>query len=168
MPVISSDHLLEQADRLVALGHRAPRQADLRRAISAAYYALFHAVLTDAADDFVGRTHRHTARYSLLYRSIDHRSLRELCKDITKPSLPDKYSKYLPAGGFGADLNALATALVDLHEKRQLADYDPLFRAALADVALDIAKARAALVRFRHASRPQRRAFLALLVFSPR
>jgi len=43
----------------------APRQADLRRAISSAYYAVFHAIMAEAADDFVGSTHRHTPRYAL-------------------------------------------------------------------------------------------------------
>lgn len=169
MPALSPDHLLEQADRLMAAPRSgAPRQADLRRAISNAYYAVFHALVTEAADDFVGRTHRDNPRYALLYRSVDHKRLRELCEIASKATLPKKYSKYEPAGGFGSDLIALAIAVVDLQEKRHLADYDPLFRAAAADVALDISKARTALARFRGASRAQRRAFLSLLVFSPR
>lgn len=169
MPVPSPDHLLEQADRLMALPRSgAPRQVDLRRAISNAYYAVFHALMTEAADDFVGRTHRDTARYALVYRSVDHRRLRELCEIARKAPLPKKYLKYEPAGGFAPDLVALATAVLDLYEKRHLADYDPLFRTATADVALDISKARAALARFRGAGRAQRRAFVSLLVFPPR
>lgn len=78
MAVLNPDHLLEQADRLLAPpGGGAPRQVDLRRAISNAYYSLFHAVLTDAADDFVGSTHRQSPRYALVYRSVDHKSLRK-------------------------------------------------------------------------------------------
>ena len=72
MPVLNPDHLLEQADRLMAsTGRGAPRQADLRRAISNAYYGVFHAVVTEAADHFVGRTQRQTPTYGLVYRSID-------------------------------------------------------------------------------------------------
>ena len=109
MPVLNPDHLLEQADRLIAPpGGGAPRQADLRRAISNAYYGVFHAIVTEAADDFVGKTQRQTPRYALLYRSIDHRSLRTLCEDVVKTTLPAKYSKYQPSGGFGPDLLALA------------------------------------------------------------
>ena len=71
MAVLNSDHLLDQAERLTTpLGLGAPRQADLRRAISAAYYGVFHAVATEAADEFVGRTQRDSARYALVYRSI--------------------------------------------------------------------------------------------------
>jgi hypothetical protein len=169
MPVLNPDHLLEQADRLIAPpGGGAPRQADLRRAISTAYYAVFHAIVTDAADDFVGRSHRHAPRYALVYRSIDHRSVRGLCEDVVKTTPPAKYSNYVPMGGFGPDLIALATAVVELQEKRHAADYDPLFRARMSDAVLAVATSRTALVRFRAASRARRKAFLSLLVFSPR
>jgi hypothetical protein len=169
MPVINPDHLLEQADRLVAapvVG--APRQADLRRAISTAYYALFHAILTQAADDFVKQVHRQTARYELVYRSVSHKLLRTLCEDVGKRTLPGKYAKYAPAGGFGPDLVAVATAFVDLQEKRHSADYDPLFRVSTSDAVLAVATSRAALARFRNAPRPRMKAFLSLVIFSPR
>src|SRR5262245_20158318 len=109
MSIIDPDHLLDQADRLIAsTGGGAPRQVDLRRAISNAYYALFHAVTTEAADDLVGRTHRQSPRYQLVYRSIEHRSLLRLCEDIVKTSLPAKYAGHEPTGGFGQDLQAFA------------------------------------------------------------
>ncbi|MFQ5774728.1 MAG: hypothetical protein ACE5GS_09440 [Kiloniellaceae bacterium] len=79
-----------------------------------------------------------------------------------------KYSKYAPKGGFGSDLIALANAAVDLHEKRHLADYDPLFRVNTSDAVLAVATARTALSRFSNANRASRKAFLSLLVFSPR
>ena len=51
MPVPDPAHLLEQAERLAAAPAKGqPRDADLRRAISTAYYAIFHAILTAAAD----------------------------------------------------------------------------------------------------------------------
>jgi hypothetical protein len=169
MSTIDPLHLLDQADRLISPpGGGAPRQADLRRAISNAYYAVFHAVVAEAADTFVGRTHRVTAPYSLAYRSIDHRSLRLLCEDVAKASLPKRYLNYAPKGGFGPDLIALATAIVDLQEKRHLADYDPRFRAALSDAKLAVATSRAALARLKKAGRALRKTFLALLAFSPR
>jgi hypothetical protein len=162
---------LEQADRLIAPPGRASRQADLRRAISSAYYGLFHAILAEAADEFIGKTKRQTARYELVYRSVDHKSLRRLCEDVTKATLPAKYARYAryaPAGGFGPDLIALATAVIDLQEKRHSADYDPLFHVSVSDAVLVVATGRAALARFRGANRTRKRAFLALLVFSPR
>jgi hypothetical protein len=169
MPVLNPDHLIDQADRLIAPpGGGAPRQADLRRAISTAYYGVFHAIVTEAADDFAGRTQRHTPRYPLVYRSVDHASLRKLCEDIIKTTLPSKYSKYEPAGGFGPDLIALSTAVVELQEKRHSADYDPLFRVRTADAMLAVSTARTALMQLRTAQRTRRKAFLSLLLFSPR
>jgi hypothetical protein len=167
MPVINPDHLLEQADRLVAppaVG--APRQADLRRAISTAYYALFHALLTAAADDFVGQNHRQSTRYELAYRSIGHIAAHSMrgCQQANTA----RYTKYEPVGGFGADLGAAAKAFVELQEKRHSADYDPLFRVGTSDAVLAVATSRAALARFRNAPRPRRKAFLSLIVFSPR
>lgn len=169
MPVLNPDHLLDQADRLMTPpGGGAPRQADLRRAISNAYYAVFHTIVTEAADNFVGRTQRQSAQYSLIYRSIEHRSLRRLCEEVIKPTLSAKYSRYQPRGGFGPDLIAVAIAVTDLHEKRQLADYDPMFRAVMSETVLAVATGRAALLRFRNANNARRRAFLTLLAFSPR
>ncbi len=169
MPVLNLDHLLEHADRLIAPpGRGAPRQADLRRAISNAYYGVFHAVVTEAVDHFVGRTQRQTPIYGLVYRSIEHKSLRGLCEDVKKETLPKKYSKYEPTGGFGQDLIALAAAVVDLQERRYLADYDPLFRVETSDAVLAVATGRMALARFGNANRARRTAFLSLLVFSPR
>ena len=140
----------------------------MRRAISAAYYGVFHAIAAELADDLVGRTQRQTALYALVYRSIDHRSLRDLCEIVKKATPPEKLRKYAPAGGFDNDWKALAEAVLDLQEKRHSADYDPLFRVTTSDAALAVATGRTALRRLRSASREQIKAFLLLLKFSPR
>jgi hypothetical protein len=169
MAILNPDHLLDQAERLtVSQGAGAPRQADLRRAISTAYYGVFHAIATEAADDFVGRTQRDSPRYALVYRSIDHGRLRGVCEDVVKPTPPAKYAKYLPSAGLGSDLIAVATAVSELQERRHSADYDSLFRAKTSDAVLAVATARNALVRFRSANRGQRRIFTSLVVFPPR
>lgn len=169
MAVLNPDHLFEQATKLVAPPPAgAPRQADLRRAISTAYYAVFHYLLTAGADEFVGRTSRATPRYALVYRSVDHRSVRLLCDEAKKMNLPAKYSKYLPPNGLGPNIQAFATALVDLQEKRHSADYDPLIRVTTSDARLAIATAKSAVRRFRFTSATRRKTFLALLFFAPR
>ncbi len=166
---VNPEHLFDQARELIGPPPAGPpRQANLRRAISASYYAVFHAAVTAASDLFVGAVNRATSRYALVYRSIDHKRLRELCDDITKPTLPAKYASYAPQNGFGADIVAFATALVDLQEKRHLADYDPLFRATSSDALLVLRTAEAALERLRNANSAARDAFLTLLVFRPR
>jgi hypothetical protein len=169
MPALNPDHLLEQADQLIATpGPGAPKQADLRRAISTAYYALFHAIATATADDFAGKTNQQTARYGLVYRSVGHRALRDLSDDVQKQNLPARYSALEPPGGFGTDMIAVATALSDLQEKRHSADYDPLFRVRASDATLAIVTARTALRRFRSANAQKPKAFISLIVFKPR
>jgi hypothetical protein len=63
---------------------------------------------------------------------------------------------------------AFATAVVELQEKRQAADYDPLTRFRASDAIAAIRAARAALRRFETASAARRKAFLTLLLFPPR
>jgi hypothetical protein len=94
--------------------------------------------------------------------------LRDLCEDIKKPTLPAKYLPHIPTNGIGADVAAFATAVVELQEKRHKADYDPMSRVRLSDALLAISTARAAVNRFRRASSPRKRAFLALLLFPPK
>jgi hypothetical protein len=146
----------------------APRQADLRRAISTAYYGLFHRLLTAAADTFVGVTKRTTAEYGRVYRSIDHRALRELCQDLRKPALPARYGPHVPPKGLGKNIAAMATAFLEMQDKRHAADYDPLARFRLSDAQIAIRTARKAVQLFEKASATRRRVFLALLLFPPR
>jgi len=82
-------------------------QVDIRRAISATYYALFHAVSIEAADRLVGVRNRKTERYGLVYRSVDHGPLRRLCEEVQKPKLTERYRRFEPERGFAPGLRAL-------------------------------------------------------------
>jgi len=169
MTVLSPDHLLQQAERLAA---RPPagvsRQVDLRRAISSAYYGLFHFTLTCLADEFVGVMQRATSRYALVYRSVDHRVLKDLCLEIQRPTPSRKFVPYFPAGGFGPELGSFAASAFELYEKRNRADYDPGPRFRSLDAQLAITTARDALERFGQAKLDIRRVFLTLLLCPPR
>jgi hypothetical protein len=48
LTVAYADDLLQQARQLAQIDPRRPKQANLRRAVSAAYYALFHEVIDRA------------------------------------------------------------------------------------------------------------------------
>jgi hypothetical protein len=169
LAILNPEHLFEQADRLIAPPPAGPpRQVDLRRAISSAYYGVFHAALTAAADEFVGKTKRTTKQYSLVYRSIDHKNLRDLCTELKKQNLPAKYARYQPANGFGRNIPEFAAAVLELQEKRHAADYDPAIRIKSSDAVLAVETARTALRRFGQASATRRKAFLGLLLFQPR
>lgn len=168
MAILSPEHLFEQAQKLITSQGGRPRQVDIRRAISAAYYAIFHATITAAADQFVGVSNRDESRYGLVYRSVDHAWLRKLCEEVQKPTMSSKLKRYAPATGFGPNIVALAAAVEELQEKRRSADYDVMIRMNRSDAALAISTAQAALDRFGTASQPERIAFLSLLLFQPR
>ena len=89
-------------------------------------------------------------------------SLRRSCP---KEKLPDKYKPYLPQGGFGPDLLAVAKTLTDLQGKRHSADYDPRYRITASDAALTLQAGRAALGHWRNVSAPRRRLFILMLTF---
>jgi hypothetical protein len=169
MALLNPEHLFEQADQLVAqTGQRVPRQASLRRAVSTTYYALFHAIVTDIADQLVGIGQRGTRQYALVYRSIEHRELVALCKNIIQEPLPHPYRPYEPQGGFGPDLLAVAKALIDLQQKRHNADYDPLYHVAASDAALTLQAGRTAFNHWRNVPRTRRRLFILLVAFHRR
>ena len=171
MAVLNPDHLFEQVNKLITIQVGPPRQVDIRRAISAAYYATFHATITAAADQFVGVTNRDTSRYGLVYRSVGHAWLRDLCKEVQKPTLSNKFKSHAPSDGFGPNVTAFAAAVVELQEKRHAADYDVMIRMNKSDAVLAINTAKAALRRFNKASKAsnaRRLAYLSLLLFPPR
>jgi hypothetical protein len=165
--ILDPEHLFEQADLLINSRPGRPRQVDIRRAMSAAYYGLFHAVMTAAADQVIGAAHRTDSRYGLVYRGIDHGALRVLCNGI-KQTLPAKYKPYLPSSGFGPNITAFATAVIELQEKRHTADYNPMVQMKRSDAVLSVQTARAALRQFQGASAEQRGIFLNILLFPPR
>jgi hypothetical protein len=169
LAILNPEHLLEQADRLITSGLRGqPRQVDLRRAVSAAYYAVFHAALILAADQFVGVSKRATSQYSLVYRSVDHRSLRDLCVEVAKQNMASRFTGHIPGNGFGSEMQKFATIVLELQRKRQSADYDPFIRVEKSDAQLAVSISRSALMSFRSASAEGREAFLSLLLFDPR
>jgi hypothetical protein len=63
--------LLDQAVKLAHEDPANPKQASLRRAVSAAYYAVFHLLIFEATSNY-GKAHLQTA----LGRAFDHGPMR--------------------------------------------------------------------------------------------
>ena len=176
MPILNPAHLLEQAERLLErrAGGRNPtllvRQVDRRRAISAAYYAVFHFALAALADQFVGKAERTTVRYALAYRSVDHNKLEGLSKiaRLEKIDKNSKYSKFVPEDGFGESIREFASLFLELKEKRNSADYDPSNWVKIVDARKAIASARSAIEQFENAQPDETIMFITLLAFPPR
>jgi len=163
---MNPDHLLQLArDLLQSRGGGQTQQAALRRAVSHAYYAVFHHVMRVTADRFVGVAARRTAAYALVYRSIEHNKLRSLCSEIMQAKRPDKHRPFLPGGASDQNLKDFAATLRTLQENRHRADYDPLARFRRVDVGLIVADAASARVSFDQAPTDQREAFSLLMTF---
>jgi hypothetical protein len=65
--------------------------ARLRRAVSTAYYAVFHTILRAAALRFMGAGQENAAGYAILYRSFDHRHMKTVCEALDVSTLKDRY-----------------------------------------------------------------------------
>jgi hypothetical protein len=170
--VLKPHHLLEQAELLLCTKNPRGkvRQVNQRRAISAAYYAVFHFTLTAVADQFIGKAERKSLRYALAYRSIDHGKLEALCK-VAKSNKIDantRYAKFVTGDSFAKPIREFASLLLELKEKRNLADYDPSYRAQITDARNTILAARSAIEKFEQSKLDDKIIFLSLLAFPSR
>jgi hypothetical protein len=108
------EQLLDVADSLAALDKRRPRQASLRRAVSSAYYALFHRLGELCANELVGWRKPWEA-YSPIYRSIEHgRALNVLTERGSDRKHP-----------LGEEIERIGVAFKELQAAREWADYNP-------------------------------------------
>jgi uncharacterized protein (UPF0332 family) len=110
------DDLLRQALQLAHREPRNPRQASLRRAVSTAYDALFHLLVSEAVANW-SRANLRTA----LSRAFDHGIMKAASNRIQN-------TQHFPFTGEDpgvvADLRAVAKTFAQLQEKRHIADYD--------------------------------------------
>ena len=116
------DDLLKQARMLAQHEPKRPKQASLRRSVSAAYYALFHLLTSAASDRLITGPDRDALR-SVIRRAFDHSIMKEACKEIVKPNA-GKLSKALDGKAVPSALVEVAEAFVDLQQTRHQADYD--------------------------------------------
>jgi len=110
--------LLHQARRLATRAPRRPKQADLRRAVSSAYYALFHLLLDEATKHLLRG--RGQAQYRKgLARAFAHSEMKAASRAVLGGTLP----VFGPVQ-VSTDLHTVAEAFVVLQEARHQADYD--------------------------------------------
>ena len=110
--------LIEQAHHLALRDGTRPRQASLRRAVSAAYYALFHFLL-DQGGRLMFPKNLPNLRLRAI-RSFNHGEMRKVCERFAKST----GIKDLTTNPLEIDLIDIATIFVDLQEARHRADYD--------------------------------------------
>jgi len=105
------EDLLEQAYDLAAREAGEPKQASLRRAVSTAYYALFHLLIDEAVGKWAVERQR-----SGLARAFEHDGMKKKCAEVVKRV---KDGAQLPV-----ELDTVAHNFIQLQEHRHKADYD--------------------------------------------
>lgn len=131
------DDLLQQAKYLANREPRHPRQVSLRRAVSAAYYALFHALIAEAVGILAP-----SQPYNLggqMGRAFNHGDMKKVCNSFSSGSLPPA-TRALITGTIRQEIRLVAETFSELQEARHEADYDTLASLSKADVVTKIAE----------------------------
>ncbi|HRQ88296.1 MAG TPA: hypothetical protein PLA50_05825 [Bacteroidia bacterium] len=118
--------LLAQARHLAKKEPRRPLQASLRRAVSTAYYALFHFLGEESSRLLIGAAHHEKSLRDLARRAIAHTRLKDVCLEFQKATPKALLKPHWRTSGVGgdADLAVICANFVELQQARQTADYD--------------------------------------------
>lgn len=158
--------LFQQARRLARLDPMRPQQANLRRAVSAAYYALFHYLIDQACRTSIGTQQAQTPFRQVIARGFEHGSMKQACKSFAGGTLPQGVARGLPAGfSIPNHLQNVAQTFVELQEQRHLADYDLSQMYSRAEVVALVQQAEQARIQFDQLTdRTMKKFFLACLM----
>lgn len=115
-----AEDLLSQATMLIRKERRRPRQASLRRALSTAYYALFHLLVSDASKLL---STKQKVR-NLVGRAFAHGDMKAVSKWYASGGLPVFLHSAAPAMPVPKELKDVAETFVEAQEARHHADYN--------------------------------------------
>ena len=162
------DDLLEQAWHLANREAAHPSQASLRRAISAAYYALFHALIAEAIVALVPAEPPNLR--PLIGRTFAHADMKRACRAFMQGASglnPAMASAITPP--IRPELLFVARTFAELQETRHEADYDTLAVFSKNNVIDKIREAERSLGRLAAIrGEPNTNVFLAALLFQER
>ena len=123
-----------------------PRQAELRRAVSTAYYALFHALAHCCANRLAGSVSAGAA-WIQTYRALEHGHARNQCDNRSA------------MGAFPAEIQDFGQWFVLMQRQRQQADYSPNATFSRDRVMQFISECEDTITAFESAPNADRRAF---------
>ena len=133
-----------------------PGPAVIRRAISTAYYAAFHALTASNADALIGTANDPltAAAWIRIYRGLNHNYARsQLQQNLA---------------GLSPDARTFADLFCDLQDERHSADYNPQATFTTQKAATWLNQAEAAISDFLSTSRSERAAIAILTLVRPR
>ena len=133
-----------------------PSQADMRRAISTAYYAVFHTLAASNAELIAGQPQSSMSSYAWqrVYRRLDH--------GRAQTNLRAALNLLSQTG------ENFARTFIDLQALRQEADYNPNASISRSDTLNIIAQADTAISDFAHLPQEERRLLAAQSMFDRR
>ncbi len=147
------EDLFSQAYALAKLDALKPKQANLRRAVSSAYYGVFHYLIHEACCVQIGTQHAQAPYRNALGRGFAHAIMKDACTSFGGGTLKDAVTKGLPRAADNTypipkPIQDLASTFVELQEKRNLADYDRSERFNRSDVLTLIEQAKNHVAKF--------------------
>ena len=148
-------------------GQGRPRPVHLRRAVSTAYYALFHRISRDAAEQLLpGGSKLDQLK---LARTFGHKALKDNCAQIAgRQGKTHKHVKTLIEGLRSTPIEGVAASFCDLQEARHRADYDHLAPISKPMAIGHIEDARKAIQTLEETPVADRRALFAVLAIGTR
>jgi len=148
--------LLDLADQLAREGARS--SALRRRAVSTAYYAVFHALAKSSAGTLLSSAERNSDVYQRVYRALDHGSLRTA---FTAGQSPLKHRERL---------QKIGELVVQLQSERYHADYMPPIKGLFSRAKVEalVSQARQAVVEIENLGDNDRVALATSLLFKSR
>ena len=154
--MIDPQELISTCYKLVPLAASEPTDADMRRAISTAYYAIFHTLAASNAELIAGQPQSSVSAYAWerVYRRLDHgraqNNLRAILNQISQ------------AG------RHFTETFIDLQDRRREADYDPNASIARTRTLNVIAQADTAIRDLAQLPEEERRLLAAQSIFDRR
>lgn len=155
--MIDPHELIETCYKLVPQAAAFPTsQADMRRAISTAYYAVFHTLASSNAELIAGQPQSNMSSYAWerVYRRLDHGRAQNNLRAVLNQLSPNGEN--------------FARTFIDLQNLRQEADYNPNAPIARSDTVNIIAQAQAAISDFARLTQEERRLLAAQSMFDRR
>jgi hypothetical protein len=167
VPEVFPRQLLDQAEFLASKGSGQgrsgrPRDADLRRAVSPAYYAVYHEITARCVECLVGST-RHELR-----RKISHSQVDQVSKWVNRAgqSGPQELREVFADLAAVPAVSDFAESFIEVIANRHNADYDHLFVVTRSDALDAIAMARFCRQAIGRIRAPHRRLFMTTLIMA--
>ena len=132
-------------------------QADINRAASTYYYALFNELASTCATLFIGpKPVGHGRRaWQQVYRALEHKTAKDKCRGLYISRFPEAIRNF-------------ANHFASMQERRHKCDYDPFQDGAFTEISFEVASSKTIIDAFRDAPEIDKRAFCAYVLLKNR